>query len=433
MNETPEQTDPDDKTAEVRDSIRANRTRGRLKWVVIIAIVGGLVAAAFWWFGGEEEKTRYRTEEANRGDIVMTATATGSLEPKSRVTVGAEISGLIEEVMVEQNDRVQKDQPLARFDTTKLENALAQSEANLAQARASLAQAEASLEEAKFNEQRTERLHKEGSASDQALEQARAQRKRAAAQVQSARASIQQAQASVSLNRTDLSKATIVSPVDGVVLSRAVEPGNTVAASFQSPELFVLAEDLRDMELHIAVDEADVGLVEEGQSATFTVDAWPDRTFDASVQLVALNPTVTNNVVTYKTELDVDNEEGLLRPGMTATATIQTGKREDVLRVPNAALRFVPPKAGEEKGGIRIGRRRDDKQEPDDDTVYRLVDGEPEKVQIQTGRSDGRHTEVRAGELEAGTPLVTGIERSSDGKKSGGGEPESDKAGGGES
>lgn len=425
MNESPTAPDSVDKTEEVRQSIRASRSRGRLKWVVLAAMTAAIAAAAVWWFQRGDRETAYRTAAVDRGDIVITATATGTLEPKSRVTVGAEISGQIEEVLVEQNDQVEKGQVLARFDTERLENSLAQAEASLAQARASLETALASREEAKLNEQRVERLHEKGAASDQALEQARAEHKRAAAQVESARASIRQARATVSAHLTDLEKATIVSPVDGVVLSRKIEPGNTVAASFQAPELFVLAEDLSEMELHVDLDEADVGLVEADQSATFTVDAWPDRTFDATVQLVALNPTITNNVVTYTTELEVDNEEGLLRPGMTATATIHTGRREDVLRVPNTALRFVPPESGEDdEEGFRIGppHREDQEEEPDRDTVYRLVDGQPRLTHVQTGRTDGRYTEIRAGDIAAGDLVVTGITETDAGRDSAGSE-----------
>lgn len=411
LGSEPDSSGPDDQSAEVRATLQANQSRSRIVWLALLVLAAAGVAGGIWWWSGEEPQPDYQTTTADRGDIVMTATTTGSLEPKREVTVGAEVSGQIEEVLVEQNDRVEKGQKLARLDTTALENSLAQSRAELGQARASLAEAEASLEEAKLDEQRTERLFEEGSSSRQALEQARASRARAEAQVQSARARVQQASAAVSVQKTDLEKATIVSPVDGVVLSRSVEPGNTIAASFETPELFVLAEDLTDMQLHVSVDEADVSLVEQGQSATFTVDAWPDRSFDATVQLVALQPTVDNNVVTYKTELDVENTDRDLRPGMTATATIQTGRREDVVRVPNAALRFVPPPSNEQ-GGMRFGPPRDDRRsEPDEDTVYRLVDGEPQKVHIQTGRSDGRHTEILTDNIEPGDVLVTGIGR----------------------
>jgi HlyD family secretion protein len=408
-----DQNPPDEsassKSDDVRRTLQSSRTRGRLRWILTAVVLIAAAATAAWWFFSEDaEGTSYHTATADRGDIDLTATATGSLEPKREVTVGAEISGLIEEVMVEQNDRVTQGQPLARIDTTRLENSLAQAEANLAQARAGLQQAKASLEEAKLEEERAVALFEKGSTSKQALQQARAARKRAEAQVESSRASIAQARASVKLQRTDLRKATVYSPVDGVVLDRKVEPGNTVAASLQTPELFVLAEDLSDMELHVGIDEADISLVEGGQSATFTVDAWPDQTFEATVELVALNPTVTNNVVTYTAELDVDNTERRLRPGMTATVTIQTGRRNDVLRVPNTALRFLPPKTGEE-GGFRLGPPRDEERRPESDTVYRLVDGEPQKVHVETGRSDGKHTEIRGGDLEADDTVVTGI------------------------
>jgi HlyD family secretion protein len=403
------------KSDDVRRTLQSSRTRGRLRWILTaVVLIAAAATAAWWFFSDDDEGTSYHTATADRGDIVLSATATGSLEPKRKVTVGAEISGLIEEVMVEQNDRVTQGQPLARIDTTRLENSLAQAEANLAQARAGLQQAKASLEEAELEEERAKALFEKGSTSKQTLQQARAARKRAEAQVESSRASIAQARASVKLQRTDLRKATIYSPVDGVVLARKVEPGNTVAASLQTPELFVLAEDLSDMELHVGIDEADISLVEAGQSGTFTVDAWPDQTFEATVELVALNPTVTNNVVTYTAELDVDNTERRLRPGMTATVTIQTGRRDDVLRVPNTALRFLPPEP-DQQGGFRLGPPRDDERQPDSDTVYRLVDGKPQKVHVETGRSDGKHTEIRGGDLKADDTVVTGIRSKGEG------------------
>ena len=416
--QTPDTETDTSKSDEVRRTLQSSRTRGRLRWLLIGTVVLAAAATAMWWFLGDDDtKTAYHTAAVDRGDIVLSATATGSLEPKRKVTVGAEISGLIEDVMVEQNDRVTQGQPLAKIDTTRLENSLAQAEANLAQARAGLHQAQASLEEAQLEQDRAETLYEKGSTSKQALQQARAARKRAQAQVESARASIAQARASVKLQRTDLSKATIYSPVDGVVLDRKVEPGNTVAASLQTPELFVLAEDLSDMELHVGIDEADVSLVEAGQSASFTVDAWPDETFEAQVELVALNPTVTNNVVTYTAELDVDNPERKLRPGMTATVTIQTGRRTDILRVPNTALRFLPPKS-EESGGFRLGPPRDEERKPNTDTVYRLVDGEPTEVHVETGRSDGKFTEIRGGDIDPDDRVVTGIRRESDEEES---------------
>lgn len=393
---------------EVRAVLRAQQGRSRLTLALRIGAALVVVALLGWWFRPQDEAPRWRFATVDRGDMVLTATATGNLEPDSEISVGAEISGLVREVLVSQNDPVTKGQVLARFDTDTLTVALQQVRAQLAVARAAVEEADATLAEAKLDETRKQTLVQDGTLPRSELDAAVAARKRAAARLDSSRASVRQAEAAVSEAQTRLDKAVIRSPIDGVVLKRSVEPGNTVAASFQAPELFILAEDLSHMELHVAVDEADVGLVAAGQSARFTVDAWPDRDFEARVEKVYLSPTVENNVVTYTTVLTVDNGEGLLRPGMTATATITTGTRRDILRVPNAALRFEPPK--DRSGGFMMGppgmRRAD--QGTTGSVVWTLVDGAPHRVPLRTGYSDGRFTEVLGGEVKAGDRLLTG-------------------------
>lgn len=401
---------------EVRETIHTEHTRSLLDfviWGLAVVVVGGVMA---WWLWPKDEKVSWQTHVVNRGDMVLTATATGNLEPKSEITVGAEISGLIIQVMVAENDTVEKGEILARFDAEELTVNLEQSEARLALAMASVAENEASLEEALLDEARNEVVVGRGSASQANLDSARAARKRAAARLAFAQASVREAEASVSVAKTRLAKTVITSPINGVVLQRNIEPGNAVAANFQTPELFLLAEDLRQMELHVALDEADVGLVTAGQTANFTVDAWPGRDFNAEVLKVYLYPTVENNVVTYTTVLSVDNTDGLLQPGMTATATITTGTRKQVLRVPNLALRFRPP-SNDLGGGMLLGppgMRSDVQTTGASNSVWVLQDGTPQRVLLRTGHTDGHYTEVLSDELGEGDEILTGVRSGAD-------------------
>lgn len=397
---------------EVNRVIRSERKRGRAGRLIWLLVLLALVAIAVWWLWPDDGEVQWQTHHLDRGDMVLTATATGSLEPKSEVSVGAEISGLITQVMVDENDQVTEGEVLALFETDELEVALEQAEAQHALSWASVAEAEATLEEARVDERRISALRERGTTAQAELDAAVAARKRAEAKLAYARASVRQAEASVLQARTRLEKAVITSPINGVVLQRSIEPGNTVAASFQTPVLFLLAEDLTAMELHVSMDEADVGLVEAGQTATFTVDAWSGREFSAEVLKVHLYPAVENNVVTYTTVLSVDNSEGLLKPGMTATATIETGRREGVLRVPNMAFRFTPPATDGGGGGLfsHPAARADGDRAGPSNTVWVLRDGEPARVVVQTGASDGRYTELPGDELAEGEEVITGMQ-----------------------
>jgi HlyD family secretion protein len=406
----PEETRLDEMAREVRAVIRTEHARGRLGlalWLAAGLVVAGSLA---WWLWPREETIVWQTHVVDRGDMLLTATATGNLAPNREVTVGAEISGLITDVLVTENDPVSEGDVLARFDTEELEVNLEQAEARLELALASVAENEATLEEERLDEQRIRELVGRGLASQADLDAARAARERATARLNHARASVREARAAVSVAQTRLDKAVITSPIDGVVLQRSVEPGNAVAASFQTPQLFLLAEDLRRMELHVALDEADVALVQPGQPATFTVDAWPNEEFQAEVLEVHLYPTIENNVVTYTTVLSADNPDGRLKPGMTATAAITTGYRQDVLRVPNQALRFKPPQQ-EARGGIRLGPPggNEELDAGAGSTVWTLADGEPRRVPTLTGKTDGRYTEVLSDELAAGNEILIGF------------------------
>ena len=404
-----------------------------------IAAALGLVALLLLLsrcFAGEAEGG-YATQAASRGDLTVTVSATGNLQPTNQVEVGSEQSGLVTQVFVDNNDRVTAGQPLARLDTSRLQDTIVQAQAGLAAAQAQVATAQASAAQARANLARQEEVYRVSGGrvpSETELDAARAEHRRALAGVTSAQAQVSQARAQLSSAQTNLSKATIYSPVTGVVLSRQIDPGQTVAASFQAPVLFTIAEDLAAMELEVRVDEADVGQVREGQRATFTVDAWPGRTFEARVTRVdvganasgstasaSASSTTTGAVVAYTAALSVQNPELLLRPGMTATAEIVTTERRDVLLVPNAALRFSPERDAAARGGVTSvlvptrGLRRGNRAEREvgigrgsRQTAHVLgADGTPQPVQVVVGETDGSVTEIVGGDLRPGMHVVT--------------------------
>lgn len=320
--------------------------RRRPRWVgpaVIIAILLAAVAAWAWrGHGAEKEASGWRTARVDRGDIRVTISSTGALSAMSTVVVGSEISGKVTDVLVDYNDRVHKGQVLARIDPSTYEAQIAQGTAAVGAAQANASEAAAAVRNAELDFRRKAELGAQKLVAQADVDQARAALQQARARLTATRAQIAQQQAGTRTSRLNLGRTEIRSPVDGVVITRSVEPGQTVAASLQAPELFKLAEDLSKMKIELAVDEADIGQVKVGQRASFTVDAFPDRRFDGEVSQIRLASTTTNNVVTYPVVIVVDNSEGVLLPGMTANAEIVVSQRENVLRVPNAALRFKP-------------------------------------------------------------------------------------------
>jgi HlyD family secretion protein len=303
-----------------------------VKWIVILLLLCAAAGGAYWY----KQKAGhmpidYRTAEITRGDVVQSVTATGQITPVKNVQVGSQISGIINELLVDFNSQVKEGDIIAQIDPATLKS-------NLQQAEADLANAKASSELAEVNYKRAMQLRKGDlipqADADQAL-----------ATLHQAQAVVQMREAAVDKSRVDLSHATIYAPISGVVISRAVDVGQTVAASFSTPTLFQIANDLSKMEIDAMVSEADVGGVVEGQQVNFTVDAFPNHQFEGKVRQVRFNPTTNQNVVTYTTVVDVDNKDMKLRPGMTANATILTAQKTDVVRLPNAALRFRPPDA----------------------------------------------------------------------------------------
>jgi HlyD family secretion protein len=395
----------------------------RLKQYLVIALVTILAVAAviIWKNTGKTTAPQYKTEQVQRGGLTVIVTATGTLQPTNTVSVGSELSGLIKSVEVNYNDRVKIGQVLARLDTSKLEAQLTQSKAALESANATVLQTQATVAEtrAKLSQfQKVKQLSNGKVPSQSEMVAAEAAFERAKADAASAIASVSQAQAILQANETDMSKSVIRSPISGVVLMRSIEPGQTVAASFQAPVLFTLAEDLKQMELHVNVDEADVGKVQEGQKGTFSVSAYPNRTFEARITQTRYASTTTSGVVTYETVLKVDNPDLSLRPGMTATADITVKKVENAILAPSAALRFSPPVQQEEKSstglvGALLPRPPSGTQQRNDTStngkqqrVWILTNGQLSPVSITTGVTSGLLTEILAGDIQPGMEVV---------------------------
>ena len=394
--------------------------RRKLPWILAAGLV---LLLALWLLLGNRGPVQptYITEPLARGNLTLTVTANGTLQPVRQVNVGSELSGTVKAVHVDVNDRVRQGQVLIELDTAKLEDQVKHARAALVAAQAQMLQAEASAHESKAQLARLEEVFKlsgGGLPSATDMDAARATAARTAAAVQSAQAAVDQARANLATNQTNLSKAAITSPMDGVILSRQVDPGNAVAASLQAVTLLTIAQDLRELKLEVNVDEADVGVLREDQKASFTVSSYPGRRYPGMVQRVAFGSTKTDNVVTYTTTLGVDNTDLTLRPGMTATASIVAVERTDVLLVPNTALRFMPtqtetaserpsivramlPSFSSRPKSVRIDRRPGQRQ------LWVLQDGEPRAVQVATGISDGRMTEVSGDDLQEGMLIIT--------------------------
>lgn len=395
--------------------------KSRRWWTVAAAIAVAVVVVIVLIPGGGSQQGRYITEEATTGNLVVTISASGTLQPTRSVDVGSELSGTLEAVLVNENDHVTKGQVVARLDTSKLQDAVVKSQAAVAVAEAAVAQMEATVAESSANLSRLRHVAELSGGkvpSKTELETAEANYQRAVANVNSAKAGVTQARAALKTDVTNIEKAVIRAPIKGVVLTRKVEPGQTVVAAMTIPVLFTIAEDLTKMELDVKVDEADVGSVKLGQAASFSVSAWAGRNFPATIQRVGIGSTTTDNVVTYKTVLNVANGDLALRPGMTATARITTVNRNNALLVPNAALRFTPPATTESfqsEGFISrlMPRPPQTKTQQTKSTttgaaqVWVLRESQPVAVPVIVGASNGRQTEITGGDLKTGVAVIT--------------------------
>ncbi len=359
------------------------------KWMVVFFLA--CVVGAWYFFGrsaGEDVKNRYKTQVVDTGDIRQIITANGTLNPVVLVNVGTQVSGTVKALHADFNQRVGPGQMLAELDPALFRAALAQSQANFLNA-----QSNRTL--AKAKETRARDLLAKNFISQTAMDEASQALEAASAQVALATAQVER-------DSTNLRYSVIRSPISGVVVARNVDVGQTVAASFQTPTLFQIAKDLRDMQIDSSVSEADVGAIAVGDKVKFTVDAFAERNFVGKVRQIRLNPTIQQNVVTYNVVVAVDNEDGKLMPGMTAHVKILVAERKEVLRIPNAALRYKPTSADDEKGKKTRGKKK-----ADSPTVYRLgVDKQPVPVKVKLGISDGTYSELLEGELKSGDALV---------------------------
>ena len=396
---------------------RTKRWAKRLAYGVAAAFILG--AAGYWYNSSDAtaNAVAYDTTPVVQAPLIVTVTATGTVQPTTQVDVSSEISGVIRSVNVDNNSIVEKSDVLAALDVKRLDAQLARAKASLASSEAKLADAKATFEQRRLVLDRQTALSKKGFAANQDLDAAVASRDSGAAAVAAAEADIEMAKADIALQEIDIGKSIIVSPVNGIVLKRAAEPGQTVASSLQAPVLFTLAEDLTRMQVEANIDEADIGAVKSGQEAQFTVDAYPDKPFPAKIETLEFSPLTTDGVVTYKAILTVDNSGLLLRPGMTATAQIIVQKVDTALAVPNAALRYAPPQPKAETSfdisRIFFPRPQRARGSPTRDTpanartVWIMKDGRPLEVAVTTGATDGKLTQIIKGDLKADDEIIT--------------------------
>ena len=353
-------------------------------WIAVAVIAVAIVAYLLMSGGKKEEKVEFETAKVDQGNIQTTITATGTIEPVTSVTVGTQVSGIVSKLYVDYNSVVKKGQIIAELDKTNLISELTAQRANLASAQSSLNYQQA-------NYQRYKTLYEKGLVSADEYESAQLQYNQAKEQVNTARESMQRAQ-------TNLGYATITSPIDGVVLSKAVEEGQTVSASFNTPELFTIAQDLTDMRVIADIDEADIGGVKEGQRVTFTVDAFPDDQFEGSVTQVRQQATTESNVVTYEVVISARNNDLKLKPGLTANVTIYTLEKNNVLVAPAKALRFVPNEAL-----LKEGQTIEDVEAPH--KLWTLEGNTFKAHKVETGTTNGMLTEITSG-VSAGTEVL---------------------------
>ncbi len=376
--------------------------RPRRWWILGgIAVACMAVGTLAYTLRGNRNLVQYESVLVTRGDLAVTVESTGTLEAVTSFEVGSEVSGRVLKELVDVNDEVRKGQIMAEIDPEPLDSGLDQSRAQLRGAQDAVNLAQATASESARTLARNQQLGKEGILSQSELDAALAARDRDNASLHSTQESVRVARAAVDLTSSKRQKATIRAPIDGVVLARLVEPGQTVTAGFQTPVLFKLAQDLKKMKLNVDIDEADVSRIHGGETATFTVEAYPGRGFPSQVVTLQMQPKVSQNVVTYLAVLSVDNADRALLPGMTCTATIQAETKRGVLVVPNAALRFTPPvkPGGLSKTGVNFtdGKHR----------VWVLKGTVPTPIEVKTGATDGRHTEILSGELQEGAKVLT--------------------------
>ncbi|MCK9374424.1 MAG: efflux RND transporter periplasmic adaptor subunit [Sulfuricurvum sp.] len=403
------------KTASIETTLHLGEQHAPKRWKRIVLIMSLLLLIGAGVVYGIKRNTKptitYITAPLTIQDLTTTVSATGNLEPTNTVEVGIEVSGTVAEVLVDYNDRVHVGQPMARLDTTKLTAAVTSSNANWMKALANEQSAKAALDNALIENDRILTMYRSTGGnypSRKEVQSASTAVAQAKASLAAAAAGVAQSFAQRKSDEENLRKALVVSPIEGIVLNRKIEPGQTVVAAMQTPILFTLAEDLTKMKAIVSVDEADIGGVKEQQKVEFSVDAYPNRIFEGKITRLRMNSAVVNGVVTYEAVVEVRNEDLLLRPGMTANASIITDTFRKVPVVPNAALRFTPPPAGDEEGSSAKKHASDENDKGEH--VWVLKNNTPAKVKIHVGQTDGIRSILLDSPLKSGDRIITGIE-----------------------
>lgn len=374
--------------------------------VLVVVIVIALAIAAFFLVRKEPEAA-YKTAKAERGNLVESVSATGNLAAVVTVQVGTQVSGTIQKLFVDFNSPVKKGQVIARIDPSLFNAQVEQTRGNYLNAQATLQKAQADLQDAKRNLERNRQLVKEGIVAQSDFDTAENRYQMAAAAVKGAEGTVTQTRGSLAQAETNLQNSIIRSPVDGTVVSRSIDVGQTVAASFQTPTLFTIAQDLTKMQIDTSVDEADISRIQVGQPVSFTVDAYPEVQFEGIVRQVRNAPIIAQNVVTYVAVIDVDNRDMRLKPGMTANVNIETARRDNVLKIPSAALRFKPTDTDGAKKAQPAGSGRKDRKPGSGQQVYVLSqEKKPVPVPVRTGISGDGQVEIVEGALKEGDDVI---------------------------
>lgn len=401
-------------------------TRKRVITLTAALLLVAVAAFAFWRFGNSAKESSYVTMPVQRNNITQVVSSTGTLQAVVTVQVGSQVSGTIDKLFADFNTKVKAGQVVVQLNQDKFKASVDQGRANVLAAQSSLAKAQVSVADALRTLERNRELRKRDLMAQSELDAAQTAYDAALAQVEVNKAQVAQAQAALNQTKVDLDNTTIRSPVDGIVISRNVDVGQTVAASLQAPTLFTIANDLSKMEVHTNVDEADVGNIWEGQEVAFTVDAYPARRFTGKVHQVRNAATVVQNVVTYNAVVRIDNKELLLKPGMTANVQFLVSQKEDVLTIPNMAIRFKPPEQKDEaqellrqqqsRAAPRVGARRTSRSGGGGGgeggrrvRIYVLKNLKAQPVEVQLGITDGSKTEVRDGELNENDAVIIGM------------------------
>lgn len=369
--------------------------------IISVLLITIIVTGLFFYVHRDGKKSSYKTEKVSRGEIKSIVTATGTVNAVTTVSVGTQVSGTVKKLFVDYNSSVKKGQLLAQIDPSTFQGQVDQARANLLSAQANMEKTAVSVTDARRTYERNRELFAQNFIAKSELDTAETNLHSAEAQYKVTQAQIGQAHAALKIAETNLQYTNIISPVNGIVISRSVDVGQTVAASFQTPTLFSIAQDLTKMQINTSVDEADIGRVQTGQEVSFTVDAYPDAIFAGKVSEVRNAPTTVSNVVTYDVIVKVDNPQLKLKPGMTANVSITIEMHPDVLRVPNAALRFKPAEMRDGKG------MRTEQRETKGTKVWILEKDKPRPAQVTIGLSDGNYTEILSGQLSAGQEIIT--------------------------